>query len=82
MSQITYRGNLASATWPLISALFGRSVIVGGPDQNFIRQLYSHQKTPIKILVYLRFIIYTMFFLLLLVLLLLDLKYNRPELVD
>jgi hypothetical protein len=41
MSQITYRGNLASATWPLISALFGRSVIVGGPDQNFIRQLYS-----------------------------------------
>ncbi len=41
MGQIVYRANLASASFPFISALFGRTVIVGGPDQNFIRQLYS-----------------------------------------
>ncbi len=41
MALLTYRANLASATFPLVSTLFGRTVIVGGQDQNFVRQLYS-----------------------------------------
>lgn len=41
MAQQTYRANLAASTIPFVSTLFGRSVIIPGPDQNFIRQLYS-----------------------------------------
>lgn len=41
MSQIVYRGNLSSAFFPFISELQGRTVIVGGQDQNFNRQLQS-----------------------------------------
>lgn len=42
MSQIAYRGNLSAAYFPFVSRFHGRSVIVGGPDQNFVRQLYSN----------------------------------------
>jgi hypothetical protein len=41
MSQVVYRGNLAASVFPLTAAQFGRTVIVSGQDQNFIRQLYS-----------------------------------------
>ena len=41
MGQITYRGNLASATWPLLAYRFGRTVMISGNDQNFVRQTYS-----------------------------------------
>jgi hypothetical protein len=34
MGTITYRGNLKAASFPLMSELFGRSIIVKGPDQN------------------------------------------------
>ncbi len=43
MAQIVYRGNLSTKTFPFISEHFGRSVIVGGPDQNFSRQLTSSE---------------------------------------
>jgi hypothetical protein len=39
MAQIVYRGNLSSATFPLTVADAGRSVIVGGPDQNYDRRV-------------------------------------------
>ncbi len=41
MSQITYRGNLSARAFPLIAEQFGRTVIVGGQDQNFNRQIQS-----------------------------------------
>jgi hypothetical protein len=41
MAQITYRSNLSSAYFPYLSTLHGRSVIVGGNDHNFSRQLQS-----------------------------------------
>lgn len=41
MSQITYRGNLSARAFPLIAEQFGRTVIVGGQDQNFNRQVVS-----------------------------------------
>ena len=41
MGQITYRGNLSARAFPLIAEQFGRTVIVGGQDQNFNRQIQS-----------------------------------------
>lgn len=41
MSQIKYRGNLSARAFPLIAEQFGRTVIVGGQDQNFNRQVVS-----------------------------------------
>lgn len=41
MSQITYRGNLSARAFPLVAEQFGRTVIVGGQDQNFNRQVVS-----------------------------------------
>jgi hypothetical protein len=41
MTQQVYRGNLNAKSFPFISDNFGRTVIVGGQDQNFNRQLYS-----------------------------------------
>lgn len=41
MAQITYRANLAANSFPQLPSLFGRSVIIKGPDQNFNRQLVS-----------------------------------------
>lgn len=34
MADITYRANLKAASFPFLSELFGRSIIVKGPDQN------------------------------------------------
>jgi len=34
MADITYRANLKTASFPFLSELFGRSIIVKGPDQN------------------------------------------------
>jgi hypothetical protein len=42
MSQIVYRANLSSAFFPFISTLQGRTVIVGGQDNNFNRQVQSN----------------------------------------
>ena len=39
MSQITYRGNLSSKSFPFLAENFGRTVIVKGQDQNFNRQV-------------------------------------------
>jgi hypothetical protein len=39
MAQLVYRGNLSSATFPLTVADAGRSVIVGGSDQNYDRRV-------------------------------------------
>lgn len=36
MSDIPYRGNLKTATFPFLSELFGRSVIVKKQDQNYV----------------------------------------------
>ena len=36
MAQIPYRANLQTATFPLLSELSGRSIIVGGQDQNYV----------------------------------------------
>lgn len=41
MGQLTYRGNLSARAFPLIAEQFGRTVIVGGQDQNFNRQIQS-----------------------------------------
>lgn len=41
MGQITFRGNLSARAFPLIAEQFGRTVIVGGQDQNFNRQIQS-----------------------------------------
>jgi hypothetical protein len=41
MSQVAYRGNLSSAFFPFISRFQGRTVVVGGQDNNFNRQLQS-----------------------------------------
>lgn len=43
MRQNTYRGNLTSAEFPLLSDLQGRNVIVTGLDQNYSRQLASNK---------------------------------------
>ena len=39
--QQSYRGNLTSAEFPLLSELQGRNVIIMGPDQNYSRQANS-----------------------------------------
>lgn len=39
MSQISYRGNLSSAIFPMSLAQAGRSVIVPGPDNNYDRRV-------------------------------------------
>jgi hypothetical protein len=41
MTQQVYRGNLSSAFFPFVSEFQGRTVIVGGSDNNFNRQLQS-----------------------------------------
>lgn len=41
MGQITYRANLSAKSFPFISENFGRSVIVGQYDNNFVRQVVS-----------------------------------------
>lgn len=43
MTQISYRANLTSSAFPLLSFLQGRNVIVSGPDQNFSRQVNSNK---------------------------------------
>lgn len=45
MAQISYRGNLSSAYFPLVSTFQGRTVIVAGQDNNFNRQLQSSADT-------------------------------------
>lgn len=41
MSQMSYRGNLSAAIFPMTIARAGRSVIIPGPDQNFNRSVDS-----------------------------------------
>jgi hypothetical protein len=41
MAQITYRANLSAKSFPFVSENFGRSVIVSGQDQNFVRQVVA-----------------------------------------
>lgn len=41
MAQISYRGNLSAKVFPFVSEVFGQTVIIPGPDQNFSRQLVS-----------------------------------------
>jgi len=36
MADVVYRGNLKAASFPFLSELFGRSIIVRGQDQNYI----------------------------------------------
>lgn len=43
MADIVYRGNLKTAGFPLLSELFGRSVIVKGQDQNFVSGLAAKE---------------------------------------
>ena len=41
MAQITYRANLSAKSFPFLSENFGRSVMVGQYDNNFVRQVVS-----------------------------------------
>ena len=41
MSQVVYRGNLSAKSFPFLSHNFGRSVIVPGQDQNYVRTAFS-----------------------------------------
>jgi hypothetical protein len=43
MAQITYRANLSAKSFPFVSENFGRSVIVSGQDQNFVRQVVASE---------------------------------------
>jgi hypothetical protein len=43
MAQIVYRGNLSAATFPLLSTLHSKSVIVRGPDQAYMPVLASKE---------------------------------------
>lgn len=43
MADIVYRGNLKAASFPFLSELFGRSVIMKGPDQNYIGGLAAKE---------------------------------------
>lgn len=52
MSQITYRGNLLAKIFPFISEFFGRSVIIPGPDQNFVRYSGAEELSGIPQLYY------------------------------
>lgn len=44
MSEITYRGNLSASQFPLVSIYGGRSVIMPGPDQSYVRGLQVPQE--------------------------------------
>lgn len=43
MAQITYRANLSAKSFPFISENYGRSVIVPGQDQNYVRTAFSSE---------------------------------------
>lgn len=43
MADIVYRGNLKATSFPFLSELFGRSVIMKGPDQNYIGGLAAKE---------------------------------------
>lgn len=44
MAQVPYRANLSASTWPLISNNQGRTVIVPGQDQNYVRGLAANDQ--------------------------------------
>jgi hypothetical protein len=41
MAQVIYRGNLSAKSFPFLSYNFGRTVIVPGQDQNYVRTAFS-----------------------------------------
>ena len=43
MADLVYRGNLKTASFPFLSELFGRSIIVKGQDQNYVGGLASKE---------------------------------------
>jgi hypothetical protein len=43
MGDLVYRGNLKTASFPFLSELFGRSVIVRGQDQNYVGGLAAKE---------------------------------------
>ncbi len=43
MAQLSYRGNLKAASFPFLSELFGRTVVVRGQDQNFVGGLAAKE---------------------------------------
>lgn len=43
MADLVYRGNLKSTSFPFLSELFGRSIIVKGQDQNYIGGLATKE---------------------------------------
>jgi hypothetical protein len=43
MADITYRGNLKAASFPFLSELFGKSVIVRGQDNNYVQGLAAKE---------------------------------------
>jgi hypothetical protein len=43
MADVVYRGNLKASSFPLLSELFGRSIIVKGQDQNYIQPLAAKE---------------------------------------
>lgn len=47
MAQIPFRGNLQSMSFPLLSKLAGRSVVISGQDQVFVPQVTTDGQVPI-----------------------------------
>jgi len=43
MADVTYRGNLKAASFPFLSELFGKSVIVRGQDNNYVQGLAAKE---------------------------------------
>jgi hypothetical protein len=43
MADLVYRGNLKTSSFPFLSELFGRSIIVKGQDQNYVGGLASKE---------------------------------------
>lgn len=43
MGEVVYRGNLSASTWAMVSTFQGRTVIVPGPDQNYVRGLQASE---------------------------------------
>lgn len=43
MADLVYRGNLKTTSFPFLSELFGRSIIVKGPDQNYVGGLAAKE---------------------------------------
>jgi hypothetical protein len=43
MADLVYRGNLKTSSFPFLSELFGRSIIVKGPDQNYVGGLAAKE---------------------------------------